>query len=337
MDAKLAGEESRTINDYSDFKLFQVESRISSTTASGLAFPPGGNPAPVTVKPQPWSPDDIWVRFLERDYRLSASAPLGSKGRDRDGGWQLNYDRKMLGFTQEQFKPIHEAARRLHEKLKEIDARKRTLMDAERAAHPEPPELNALNQQYKALLENEVANLKIILGGRAAATLDKYARTHFAQLAAHSPLPGFAGAQDPRIRSLRMYDLLLERVVAHDRATADREELGGMGGVYWPNIPRDNLAFTDQDKMNNLAFTEKQYEHVRVVAIRLAAAREERFAEWNRMFAAYSATTFASPEQKALNQQREDTIATELSDLRRALGPDLCAKLDAYFRVHYGL
>ena len=176
------------------------------------------------------------------------------------------------------------------------------------------------------MIESEVANLKETLGADLSTRVDKYIQSHDAMVAAHHSGPPHANAHAPYTNSFLGYNSLLMSVNSNDRGATDLEELDDVDGTFL----RDQLQ-------NNLGFTAEQFEPIRATAQRLQAKRNELFTKRMPVLEAYSATLPVTPELKALNQQRETVIDTDIADLRRTLGPDLSAKLEAYFRVYYGL
>jgi len=319
VDATLFGQKFRNIHDYSDYQLFRVESRIAPSNQSVLTPAPGGGPAPSIVTPQPMEHTDPWYPVLLSMYRKSQSK--GELIRNSDQEWLGS-----LGLTDKQLNTVREVTRRLDAELREIDAKQKTIIDAERAAHPPAPELKALHQQYDELIEREVANLKKTLGPDLTARLNIYIQAQEARAAAHHPGSSPPATLNPRMDSSHGYSSFFISVSSNDRAAIDREELDDEDGTDLRNRIRNNLGFSDE-----------QFEPIRVTAQRLEAEQKEYFVKLMAIRDPYSAASLTSPDLKTLDQLREATIDTEISYLRRTLHPDGCARLDGYFRVHYGL
>jgi hypothetical protein len=315
----LFGQHLRNIHDYSDYKLFRVESRVDPSNPNALAPAPGGGPPPSFVTLQPMRHTDPWYPIMLIMYRKSQSS--GELIRQSDQKWLGS-----LGFTSQQLNTIHEVTQRLEEELQEIDAKEKAIFDAQRAAHPLPPELKALHQKYQAQMEQEVANFKSALGPDLTARLNIFIQAQEARAATHHPGSTPGATRDSRMHSLREYDAFFMLVNSYDEDAINREELDDEDGTHDRNLVRDNLGFTDE-----------QFEPIRATAQRWKAEKKEYFNKLVEILDPYSANIPPVPELAALNQQQEATIDTEIAYLRRTLGPDVCAKLDAYFRAHYDL
>jgi len=151
----------------------------------GPAFGQTSSPPRFTKVNAPIPDTQAWFFFLlSVNHNDRAAVKWTLKG--NDGSWLRNYHQSHLGFTDEQFEPIRASAHRLDAEFKEITARMNTIQVE--AAQTRiagqfatvPSEWAALNAQRKTVVENEISNLKEMVGPEVTGTLQRYIRTHIA-------------------------------------------------------------------------------------------------------------------------------------------------------------
>jgi len=105
--------------------------------------------------------------------------------------------------------------------------------------------------------------------------------------------------------------------VNHNDRASVKSQQAGRDGTWLRNLHQGRLGFTVQ-----------QFTLVRTMAQRLDGELKQLNAN-----APATPTQPPPPELKTLNQQREAVIATEVFNLKAALGSELAARLDAYVKA----
>lgn len=293
----------------------------------GFALGQTGGPVPAPLAtPRPVPPSHLYFLFLMSVNRSDRLADRRDK-QGRSGDWIRNSSQNGLGFSDEEFAPIRATAQRLEAQLKELDAQAKAVIDADHAAHPLQPEthaeVRALSEQHKADFESEVAKLRHALGPSAADRLDIYIQTHIdPKLMTHLPQPSSAPDSNWQEEMLAKYSRFLRSVYQNDQAAAMIERRGQDGS---------GLRNSHQ---NALGFNDAEFALIRATAQRVEEESNEYFVKERAIIKADPATLPPPPELQALTQKREDTIENEVSNLQRALGPHLSARLDGYIHAH---
>lgn len=112
-------------------------------------------------------------------------------------------------------------------------------------------------------------------------------------------------------------------VVNHDDRAADQHKKQGKDGEWLHNL-----------KQNELGFTDEEFAPIRATAQLLEAELKEIDAKKQAINDARQAAHPLPPELKALRQQHDDAVESEVTDLQRPLGPDAAARLDLYIQTH---
>ncbi|MGA3325505.1 MAG: hypothetical protein ABSF45_13620 [Terriglobia bacterium] len=164
------------------------------------------DPKLMTHLPQPSSaPDPNWQqemfakysRFL-RSVSANDRAAAMIERRGQDGSGLRNSHQNALGFNDGEFALIRATAQRAEEESNEYFVKERTIIKADPATLPPPPELRALSQKREDTIENEVSALQRALGPHLSARLDGYIHAHL------QPHEGTPELDSERSRVFRM-------------------------------------------------------------------------------------------------------------------------------------
>jgi hypothetical protein len=138
----------------------------------------------LTHLPQPApAPDHDWEKELLSKYILFLAqvhaddviaADMERKG--KDGSLVRNVHQNALGFNDEEFALIRQAAHRWAELSDESFVQHHAIVSADPAGGV-PPELQALRQKREDTIQTEVSNLQKTLGPELSARLDGYIRS----------------------------------------------------------------------------------------------------------------------------------------------------------------
>jgi hypothetical protein len=159
-------------------------------TATAIAQQQSTDHLPVAVKaPHPASLEHQYWHLLRWQNHLDKVAAEHEK-QGKDGTWLRDYIQKKLAFTDEEFAPIRESARRLEPKTDAIQAKAETIMKADRAlrvkgqvarsdAYPGLPQLQALSEERESAIADEIETLNSELGPANAAKFKRFVEEHY--------------------------------------------------------------------------------------------------------------------------------------------------------------
>jgi hypothetical protein len=291
---------------------------LLSIPLSGLAIGQTEGEGHITVRHEAMPIEHLWFTYLRTVVREEEFANRRER-EGRDASQMRNSCQRSFRFTDEDCESIRTAAHRLDAEIKELDAKAKALIDADRAAHPRTPEMTAMSQQWSEkhtqILEREVSELYKALGPEASADMDAYVESRYGQIHAH-PQRQPEGSFEPRpLTRLQMYERFLGEV---DYSRIRRQSDDGPGAEFHTFYKRE------------LGFSDEQFQQVRSTAQRLQSELQESFA---RQVHARAEMRHVPPELGALEQQRQSAIATEVSHLQQVLGPENTAVVERYLRT----
>ena len=134
-------------------------------------------PQPAPAADHDWQKELLskYDQFLTRVYADDAAADDWDR-RGRDGSQIRRLQQNDLGFNDDEFALIRQAAQRWRELSGESFAQHHAIVSADPAGGV-PPELQALRQKREDTIQNEVSNLQKTLGPDLSARLDAYIRS----------------------------------------------------------------------------------------------------------------------------------------------------------------
>lgn len=160
--------------------------------AAQLASPSTTSPAETAPELKPLSlPDLYWQFLLYLNFLDTRAAALQAQG--KDGAWLRNDLQTRLHFSDADFAPIRSSSQRLDSELNALSQQATALAKEDPAWSAS--QLEALNAQRKADVDNEIYNLSQELSPQNKATLEAFLVSFFApKTIAYTP-PASAGSK----------------------------------------------------------------------------------------------------------------------------------------------